>query len=141
MKKCAGIFAALLFALAVNAQQAQNDSVLAPIKPIPQGKVVFGVASFYSKNLQGTKTSTGERFSHDDYTGASNSFKLNTWVRVTNLRNGKSVIVRINDRMGILMAKKGRVVDLTITAAKKLDFIKRGLTRVKVEEVAQGTLE
>jgi rare lipoprotein A len=104
-------------------------------------KTLFGIASFYSKNLEGTETSTGETFSHNNLTAASNNFKLNSWVRVTNLRNGKSVIVRINDRMHPAMAAKGRVVDLSISAAKKigLTFL-AGLTKVKVEEVVKGTL-
>jgi rare lipoprotein A len=104
-------------------------------------KTLFGVASFYSRNLEGTETSTGETFSHGNLTAASNNFKLNSWVRVTNLRNGKSVIVRINDRMHPAMASKGRVVDLSLSAAKKigLTFL-AGLTKVKVEEVVKGTL-
>lgn len=105
-------------------------------------KTLFGIASFYSKNLEGTETSTGETFSHDNLTAASNNFKLNSWVRVTNLRNGKSVIVRINDRMHPKMAAKGRIVDLSISAAKKigLTFL-AGLTKVKVEEVVKGTAQ
>lgn len=103
-------------------------------------KTLLGIASFYSQNLEGTETSTGETFSHQNLTAASNNFKLNSWVRVTNLRNGKSVIVRVNDRMHPKMAAKGRVVDLSISAAKKigLTFI-AGLTKVKVEEVVKGT--
>jgi rare lipoprotein A len=103
-------------------------------------KTLLGIASFYSQNLEGTETSTGETFSHQYLTAASNNFKLNSWVRVTNLRNGKSVIVRINDRMHPKMAAKGRVVDLSISAAKKigLTFL-AGLTKVKVEEVVKGT--
>jgi rare lipoprotein A len=62
-------------------------------------------------------------------------------VRVTNLTNNKSVVLRINDRMHPRMQKKGRVVDLSRLAAKKLGFIKSGLTRVKVEVVPKGTLE
>lgn len=96
-------------------------------------KVVTGVASFYSKNLEGTKTATGERYRNAKLTAASNNYKLNTWVKVTNLRNDKFVIVRINDRMHPRMAKKGRVVDLSRAAAKELDFMKKGLTRVRVE--------
>jgi len=101
-------------------------------------KTLFGIASFYSQNLEGTETSTGETFSHQYLTAASNNFKLNSWVRVTNLRNGKSVIVRINDRMHPKMAAKGRVVDLSISAAKKigLTFL-AGLTKVKVEEIVK----
>jgi rare lipoprotein A (peptidoglycan hydrolase) len=105
-------------------------------------KTLLGIASFYSQNLEGTETSTGETFSHQNLTAASNNFKLNSWVRVTNLRNGRSVIVRINDRMHPAMAAKGRIVDLSISAAKKigLTFL-AGLTKVKVEEVVKGTIQ
>jgi len=101
---------------------------------------VFGVASFYSFNLDGTKTSTGEIYRNNKMSAASNNFDLNTWVRVTNLTNNRSVILRINDRMHPRMKEKGRVVDLSRTAAKKLNFIKNGLTQVKVEIVEKGTL-
>lgn len=104
-------------------------------------KVLKGIASFYSRNLEGTKTATGERFRHDKLTGASNNFRLNSWVRVTNLSNGKSVIIRINDRMHPRMARKGRVIDVTRLAAQKLNFIKKGLTKVLVEEVPKGTVD
>lgn len=101
---------------------------------------LMGIASFYSSNLDGTKTATGEIFRNKKMTAASNQLPLNTWVRVTNLKNGKSVIVRINDRMHPRMKARGRVVDLSRTAAQKLGFMKSGLTRVKVERVKKGTL-
>ncbi|WP_207632739.1 septal ring lytic transglycosylase RlpA family protein [Foetidibacter luteolus] len=116
----------------------------APAQAVPaatQNRIIYGIASFYSKSLEGTATATGETFRHKSYTGASNNFKLGTWLRVTNLRNGKSVIIRVNDRMHKRMEKKGRVVDLTRAAAIELDFIKRGITRVKVEVVPEGTVE
>lgn len=103
------------------------------------GKVITGKASFYSKSLDGTKTATGEIFRNKNFTAASNHFKLNTWVRVTNLSNGKSVVVRINDRMHRKMAKKGRIVDLSRAAAAKLGFISKGITRVKAEVVPKDT--
>jgi rare lipoprotein A len=104
-------------------------------------EVYFGVASFYSVSFEGTKTATGEVFRQSKLTGASNHFKLNTWIRVTNLSNGRSIIVRVNDRMHPRMAKRGRVVDLTRTGAKILGYISKGLTRVKVEKVPKGTLD
>ena len=110
---------------------AQQDSV-----QVKQTKTVTGTASFYSLSLNGTKTASGERFHNDQMTAASNSFKLGTRVKVTNLRNGRTVVVRINDRMHKKMAKKGRVIDLSRAAAKKLGFIKRGLTKVRVEEIS-----
>ena len=132
MKKCISLFTCLLL---LNTCFSQTDSVTT------NQQVLKGIASFYSKNLEGTKTATGEIFHHNQMTAASNNFKLNTWVRVTNLRNDKSVVVRINDRMHKRMAKKGRIIDLTRSAAKKLGFLSRGLTKVSVEPVPEGTEE
>ena len=107
----------------------------------PGAKTVVGIASFYSKNLDGTETATGERYKNSRLTAASNSFKLNTWVKVTNIHNGNWVIVRINDRMHPRMAKRGRVVDLSRSAAIKLDFIKKGLTKVRIEVVEKQNVD
>jgi len=96
---------------------------------------VIGISSFYSSNLNGTNTSTGERFYNNKYTAACNLFKLNTIVRVTNIRNGKSVLVRINDRMHPNMLKKGRVIDLSQSAAKQLVFKSKGLVKVMVDAI------
>lgn len=111
--------------------RAQPDTASYLIK----GKSVVGIASYYSSNLDGSKTSTGERYRNHQFTAASNDFALNTWVKVTNLSNGKSVIVRINDRMHARMKKKGRVIDLSRVAANQLDFMAKGLTRVEVETI------
>ena len=100
---------------------------------------LIGIASFYSTSLDSTRTATGEWYTHTKLTAASNHYKLNTWVRVTNLRNGKSVIVRINDRMHKKMAAKGRVIDLSRSAARVLGFMKGGLTKVQVVKVPKGT--
>jgi rare lipoprotein A len=132
LKKMSVTAACLLLHLAVF---CQRDT------PAKKVRVLYGVSSFYSKRLEGARTATGETFHHSQMVAASNSFKLNSWVRITNIRNGKSVIVRINDRMGKAMQGLGRVRDVTLTAAKQLDFINRGLARVKVEEVTQGTAE
>ena len=102
---------------------------------VPQGKLIKGVASYYSSKFEGRKTATGTIFRNAGMTGASNHFKLNTLVLVTNLRNNKSVIVLITDRMHARMKKKGRVIDLTRNAAKQLDFIQRGLVKVSVQPI------
>ena len=91
---------------------------------------LFGQASFYSQKFEGRRTANGERFSHKKLTAACNSLPLGTWIKVTNLKNDKSIIVQTNDR---LHKKTKRLVDLTLTAAKKLGFVASGLTRVKVE--------
>lgn len=104
------------------------------------GKVITGIASYYSSGLDGTLTSTGEKYRNKKLTAASNNFPLHTWVLVTNLRNQKSVIVRINDRMHPRMKKKGRVVDLSGNAALELDMLKAGIVKVKVEVLERITL-
>lgn len=105
-------------------------------------KTLTGFASFYSKGLEGAKTATGEIFRHAYYTAASNNFPLNTWLRVTNIKNSKSVIVRINDRMHPRMAEKGRVVDLTSSAAKAIGLTyNTGIAKVNVEVVKKGTID
>lgn len=90
-----------------------------------------GIASFYNNKFNGRKTATGEIFTNSGYTAASNFFKLGTYVKVTNLQNGRFVYVKINDRMG----HPSRTIDLTYQAAKDLRFINSGLTKVKVEVV------
>ena len=93
---------------------------------------VTGSASFYSANLHGTKTTKGERYRNNKFTAASNIFLINSIVRVTSMKNGKSVLVRINDHMHPAMLKKGRVIDLSGVAAKKLSMSTRGDGVVKV---------
>ena len=95
-----------------------------------KAKIQYGVASFYSNKFNGRKTSNGEIFNQQKLTAAHNSLPMGTYVRVTNLKNGKSVVVKINDR---LHHRNKRIIDLTRAAAQKLGFIKSGLTRVKLE--------
>ncbi len=115
---------------------------MAPVFTFAQGtktensKPLAGIASFYALHFNGLRTATGEIFKHSNLTAASNNFKINTWVRVTNLINNQSVIVRINDRMHERMARKGRVVDLTSAAAKLLGVGITGLLKVKVEPLS-----
>ena len=99
---------------------------------------VEGIASFYSKNLEGTWTSTGEHYHNNRYTAACNLFKLNTLVRVTNLRNGQTLLVRINDRMHPSMLKKGRVIDLSYVAAHKMGLKANGIVKVSVEAMGHS---
>ena len=96
---------------------------------------IIGISSFYNSKFNGRATSMGERFYNNKYTAACNLYKLNTIVRVTNLRNGKTVLVRINDRMHPNMLRKGRVIDLSQSAAKQLVFNSKGLVKVKVEAI------
>jgi rare lipoprotein A len=93
-------------------------------------RVQYGTASFYHDKFVGRKTATGELFRQDRLTAAHNTLPLGTYIRVTNMRNRKSVVVRINDR---LHYRNPRLVDLSKAAAHKLGYVNSGLTRVKVE--------
>ncbi len=88
-----------------------------------------GMASFYAKKFNGRKTSSGEKFSSDSLTAAHKKFKFGTYVLVRNLKNDSTVVVKINDR---LPQKSKRSIDLTLRAAKQLNFIKSGLTKVEI---------
>lgn len=105
------------------------------------GKIVLGTASYYSGRFEGIKTASGERFSNKAFTGASNSLKIGTWVKVTNIKNGKSVVVKINDKMHPRMKRKGRVIDLTRAAAQKLQFLNKGLAKVKLEVIESPSMK
>lgn len=89
-----------------------------------------GKASFYAKKFEGRKTASGEKFSNKKLTAAHKTLPFGTRVQVTNLKNNKTVIVTINDR---LPKKSKRIIDLSQAAAKELDFIRAGTAKVKVE--------
>jgi rare lipoprotein A len=99
------------------------------------GDIRFGVASFYADKFNGRPTASGEIFSQDKLTCACNVLPLGTLVRVTNLMNGKSVELVVNDR---LHPKMRRLVDLSKKAAKKLGFTASGLVKVKVEVIQKA---
>lgn len=94
-----------------------------------------GVASWYGRRFHGQPTASGERYDMYAMTAAHPTLPLPSYVRVTNLSNSRSVIVRVNDRGPFL---QGRLIDLSWTAAKKLDFVHHGHTRVLVEVVEPG---
>ena len=89
-----------------------------------------GTASWYGEQFQGKQTASGEPFDMRDFTAAHPSLPLGTFVRVTNLRNGKAVVVRINDRGPVV---DGRIIDLSYNAARALGFKERGLQRVRLD--------
>ncbi len=90
---------------------------------------VLGIASFYGKEFDGKQTANGEIFDMNDLTAAHPSLPFNTMVRVVNLLNNKSVEVRINDRKPNF---NGRIIDLSYAAAKEIDLLSTGITKVKL---------
>ncbi|WP_017733664.1 septal ring lytic transglycosylase RlpA family protein [Nafulsella turpanensis] len=91
-----------------------------------------GRASFYANSFQGKPTASGELYDSSAFTAAHKTLPFGTRVKVTNLRNNKSVVVTINDR-GPFHQK--RIIDLSKAAAHELGFIDRGTTKVRLEEV------
>ena len=89
-----------------------------------------GVASYYSKNWTGRRTANGERLHHDSLTCAHKTYPFGTLLKVTNPANGLSVIVKVTDRGPYA---RGRVVDLSVRAAKELGIISQGIAPVIVE--------
>jgi rare lipoprotein A len=124
------LFLFLLGWLLIPSVKAQKDTNQPVKKSSPKTKIQYGMASFYSNKFNGRKTANGEIFNNQKLTAAHNTLPLGTYVRVTNLRNGRSVIVKINDR---LHHRNKRIIDLSRAAASKLGFLKSGLTRVKIE--------
>jgi rare lipoprotein A len=98
-------------------------------------KVQYGIASWYSDKFNGRKTANGEIFSQQKMTCAHNFLPMGTWLKVTNVRNKRSVVVRVNDR---LHPKNKRVVDVTRAAAQKLGMINAGLVKVKVDVLGKN---
>jgi len=99
------------------------------------GYLERGVASWYGPTFHGGSTSSGEPYDMYGMTAAHKTLPLPTYVRVTNLRNGKSVVVRVNDR-GPFVAN--RLIDLSYTAASRLDMLREGTTLVEVRALTPG---
>lgn len=95
-----------------------------------------GIASYYGHDFHGKKTANGEIFDMHQLTAAHRSFPFNTKVRVTNLDNAKSCIVRVNDRGPF---KLERIMDVSLGAAEALDMMKTGTANVQLEVVEWGS--
>lgn len=99
------------------------------------GKKVRGVSSWYGPNFHGKQTSNGERYNMYAKTAAHKTWPMNTMVRVTNLHNKKSTIVRINDRGPFV---RGRIIDCSYAAGKDIGLDSKGIARVQVEVLGFG---
>lgn len=103
--------------------------------PSAEGFVEEGYASWYGPDFHGKPTACGETYNMYDISAAHKILPINTYVRVTNLYNGKEVIARINDRGPFV---KDRIIDLSYGAAKELGVVGPGTTRVRVEALGEG---
>jgi len=100
-----------------------------------QGFVERGLASWYGKKFHGRKTSSGETYNMHAMTAAHKTLPLPTYVRVKNLRNGRSVVVKVNDRGPFV---GDRIIDLSYAAAQKLDVVGPGTARVEISVLSAG---
>lgn len=96
---------------------------------------VEGIASFYSYEFNGEKTASGDIFDKNALTAAHREFPFGTVLRVTNLENGKVVIVTVNDRGP---QRPDRILDLSEAAARKIDMVKDGTAKVRIEVLKWG---
>jgi rare lipoprotein A len=136
-----------LLIIGFRAAQGPNNSEAssAPTKPIQskpepnQAKTLpyqVGTASWYGEYFEGKPTASGEDYDMYDMTAAHPTLPLGSYVRVTNLRNGRAVVVKVNDR-GPVVA--GRIIDLSYGAARVLHFEDRGLQKVRLDLVKPRT--
>jgi rare lipoprotein A len=137
-----GLTIAFLIAC-LGAAQGPNisEASAAPLSPTPKPEVrkqvktkpyQVGTASWYGQIFDGKPTASGEPYDMYDMTAAHLKLPMGSYVRVTNLRNGRAVIVRVNDRGPIV---PGRIIDLSYGAAQALEFKHRGLQRVRLDLV------
>ncbi len=94
-----------------------------------------GIASFYANKFEGRMTANGEKYKHSKLTAAHKTLPFGTILQVKNLKNGKEVTVRVNDRGPFV---EGRIIDLSKSAAKKLGFINKGITEVEIVSIANS---
>ncbi|MGL4635997.1 MAG: septal ring lytic transglycosylase RlpA family protein [Beijerinckiaceae bacterium] len=91
-----------------------------------------GMASYYGPKFHGKKTASGERFNQNAMTAAHRTAPFGSQMKVTNVSNGRSVVVRINDRGPFI---RGRIIDVSTTAARQLGLVQRGVGRVRVQRL------
>ncbi len=105
---------------------------------IPDGSALLseGKASYYARKFSGRKTANGEYFSLSHFTAAHRTLPFGTSVRVINLENGKTVVVRINDRGPY---RHGRIIDVSPAAAREIGLVRSGVAKVRIETYNENT--
>lgn len=103
-----------------------------PVRVVKNNNKMIGFASFYAAKFNGRRTANGEKFDNKAMTAAHKSLPFGTQLKVTNIRNGLFVLVRVNDRGPYA---KGRIIDLSKAAARKIGIGHAGVARVKLEIV------
>jgi rare lipoprotein A len=126
----ARIAAVLLAAVAACSHGPRREPAPEPTRTAPRERGQVGVASFYGQRFHGRLTASGAPYDMNAMTCAHRTAPFGTRLRVTDLETGRSVVVTVTDRGPF---SEGRIVDLSLAAAKKLGIVERGLARVRVE--------
>jgi rare lipoprotein A len=113
-------------------QEKAPEQIQETVKPIKARKFQVGKASWYGRIFQHKQTASGEPFDMYQFTAAHRTLPLGSWIKVTNLKNDRSVVVRINDRGPVL---KSRIIDLSYSAAKMLGMGHDGVDPVRLDVV------
>jgi rare lipoprotein A len=123
------VLLALVTLLGSGCASAPRSQPSGAASAMPSGSMV-GIASYYGKQYHGRKTASGERFNMHELTAAHRTLPFGTNLKVTNLANDRSVVVRINDRGPF---KRDRILDLSLEAARRLQMVTAGTARVRID--------
>lgn len=125
---------ALAFSFSTLAGCAKKTSAHVPssVKPARIGETETGIASWYGAPYNGRRSANGEVYDMEKLTAAHRNLPFDTWVEVTNLENKKRIDVRITDRGPFV---KGRIIDLSLAAAREIDMVAAGTVRVKIKVI------
>jgi rare lipoprotein A len=129
----AAIFTMILVALTGCARTAKTKVPSSPVRPAKIGSTETGIASWYGHPYHGRRSASGEIYDMEQFTAAHRTLPFGTWLEVTNLQNRKVVDVRINDRGPFV---DGRIIDLSLAAARTIDMVGPGTARVKLKVIA-----
>ena len=129
------LLAVILFSACSSTRETADWHDISNYPQVDVLEVDEGIASYYHNKFHGRTTANGERYNRRELTAAHREYPFGTYVRVTSMVNGKSVIVRINDRGPF---RRARVIDLSRAAAEELDMIHDGLAEVRIEVLSWG---
>ncbi|MCF8242862.1 MAG: septal ring lytic transglycosylase RlpA family protein [Melioribacteraceae bacterium] len=119
----------------IPAEEIKHDPGLTRYNDFTAIESVTGIASFYADKFDGRQTANGETYDMYGLTAAHPDYPFDTVIRVTNLSNGKSIVIRINDRMP---KRDDRIIDLSYGCASELDMLNSGITEVQLDILKWG---
>jgi rare lipoprotein A len=119
----------------VSVNDSYDKEELGKYRNYPVLETVEGIASYYADKYHGRITYNGEVYDMNGISAAHQTYPMETIIRVTNLSNNKNVILRINDRMPFW---EDRIIDLSLGTARELDFVEKGLTKVRIDVLKWG---